>query len=146
MSRLPLRALSKGRFTRASGIHRTQSGSMQGAGPQWRAPQEEREVRDPRSTQTAEEYILHYRKALEVSPEDAEAHYKLGFALDVEGHSREARTHLREAIRLQPDWWRPMEALAWILASSHDGGARDPAEAVRWSRNGVGPIRWTVLG
>jgi TPR repeat protein len=27
-----------------------------------------------------------------------------------------------------------MEALAWILASSHDGGARDPAEAVRWSR------------
>lgn len=85
------------------------------------------------SRQTAEEYIVHYRKALEVNPDDAEAHYKLGVALDVEGRSREARTHLREAIRLQPGWWRPMESLAWILASSQDGGARDPAEAVRWS-------------
>ncbi len=52
MSSLPLRALSKGRLTRAAGIHRTHPGSKQGVGPQWRAPQEEREVHETASDGT----------------------------------------------------------------------------------------------
>jgi tetratricopeptide (TPR) repeat protein len=46
------------------------------------------------------EAIGHYRRALEGSPDHAEAHFQLGKALLEQKQPAEARTHLQAAARL----------------------------------------------
>lgn len=89
------------------------------------------------SRQTADEYVAHYRRVLRARPGDAEAHYKLGVALDAEDRPREAKEHQREAVRLESDWWEPMVTLAWIQAASSESSVRAPRQAVRWAERAV---------
>lgn len=101
---------------------------------------------------SADEYVRHYRSAVEHDPGDADARYRLGVALDVQGRSGEAIPHLREAVRIDPEWWRPMVALAWILAASPDEALRVPEDAVRWAERAIElteeetPEAWDALG
>ena len=48
--------------------------------------------------------IDHYRHALRVRPNLAQAHNALGLALIQGGNFDEAVTHLQEALRLRPDF------------------------------------------
>ena len=50
-----------------------------------------------------DEAIAHYRKALEIKPDYADAHYNLGNALAGRGRFEEAIAHYRKALEIRPD-------------------------------------------
>jgi len=47
-----------------------------------------------------------------------------------------AITHLKETLRIAPDWVNPINDLAWILATNKDPRLRDPNEAISLARRG----------
>jgi tetratricopeptide (TPR) repeat protein len=49
------------------------------------------------------EAVEHYRRALEINPDSAEAHYNLGNALALQGKYAEAIKHFRKALQIRPD-------------------------------------------
>ena len=51
-----------------------------------------------------DEAIAHYRKALEIKPDYAEAHNNLGNALAGRGQVDEAIAHYRKALEIKPDY------------------------------------------
>ena len=53
-----------------------------------------------------DEAIAHYRKALEIKPDYAEAHNNLGLALAGRGQVDEAIAHYRKALEIKPDYRR----------------------------------------
>ena len=63
-----------------------------------------------------DEAIAHYRKALEIKPDDAEAHYNLGNALAGRGQVDEAIAHYQTALELKPDYADAHNNLANALA------------------------------
>ena len=52
---------------------------------------------------TLDEAVAHYRKAVELKPDFAEAHYSLGMVLQQQGKIDEAIVHYRKALESQPD-------------------------------------------
>jgi tetratricopeptide (TPR) repeat protein len=76
-----------------------------------------------------DEAIGCYRAILRSRFNDPEAHHALGSALIMTGRLDEGLPHLREAVRLKPDWTVALNDTAWILATF--GAHRQPAEAVR---------------
>jgi Flp pilus assembly protein TadD len=58
-----------------------------------------------------EEAIRHYRRGVELEPDHARAHYKLGSALAAVGRHDAADRAFREAQRLDPDLPVPPPAL-----------------------------------
>ena len=77
-----------------------------------------------------DEAILHYRKALEISPAYPEAHYNLGDALYSQGRMAEALVHWREVLRSEPNQLVVLNRVARVLATSPDASVRNGAEAV----------------
>jgi len=67
---------------------------------------------------------------LKSNPENAFAHFYVGQASLRLRLMNQAIAHLREAIRLQPNWPEALTALAWILASDPDEKHRNGAQAV----------------
>ncbi|MEO0180297.1 MAG: tetratricopeptide repeat protein [candidate division WOR-3 bacterium] len=57
-----------------------------------------------------------YRKAIEMNPMDAEAHYNLGVLLYNQGRYEEAEKEFREAIRIKPDYAGAHLSLGLLLA------------------------------
>ena len=51
-----------------------------------------------------DEAIAHYRKALEIKPDYAEAHNNLGTALAARGQVNEAIAHFQKALEIKPDF------------------------------------------
>ena len=49
------------------------------------------------------EAIFHFKKALEITPDDSDTHNNLGVALMQAGNVKDALTHFREAVRLNPN-------------------------------------------
>ncbi|MHC4456465.1 MAG: sulfatase-like hydrolase/transferase [Planctomycetota bacterium] len=78
-----------------------------------------------------DEAISHFTETVRLNPGSAEAHYLLASALNDTGRTAGAVTHFRETLRREPDWFKPMNSLAWILATDNDSKLRNPAEAVR---------------
>ncbi len=78
-----------------------------------------------------DESIKHFTKALELSPDSAAIHYTLAHSLAGRDRTEEAITHFREALRIKPKWGKPMNSLAWILATHREDKFRNPEEAVR---------------
>ena len=78
--------------------------------------------------------VVHFRKAVQVNPNDATAHNNLGATLRDLGQFKEAVVHYRHAIRLDPGYAITYDSLAWILATCKDASVRDGAEAVRLAR------------
>ena len=52
----------------------------------------------------ADEAITHYQKALQINPDNAEAHYNLGNVLLKKGSVDEAITHYQKALQINPDY------------------------------------------
>ena len=64
-----------------------------------------------------DEAIAHYRKALEIKPDFAEAHNNLGSALASRGQVDEAMVHYRQALKIKPDYAEAHNNLGVALAS-----------------------------
>lgn len=71
-----------------------------------------------------------FRRALRIRFANQALHFLLGKALAAQGRNAEALTHLRQAVRLKPDWAMALSDLAWTLASHPDAALRNGAEAV----------------
>src|SRR5262249_53339066 len=76
----------------------------------------------------ANDYLL---QAISVKPAVTEVYSRLGFALDLQGRTKDAVACYREAVRLRPDDAKASNDLAWILATCADAQLRDGPEAVR---------------
>ena len=63
-----------------------------------------------------DEAIAHYRKALEIKPDYAEAHNNLGNALAGRGQVDEAIAHYRKALKIKPDYAEAHNNLGIALA------------------------------
>jgi cytochrome c-type biogenesis protein CcmH/NrfG len=84
-----------------------------------------------------DEAISALRRALELDPQNAEAHFRLGLVLFGLGRSSSAIEHLDEAVRLQPDSAAMLWQTAWILATSPDSAVRNGARAVELATRAV---------
>lgn len=67
---------------------------------------------------------------LKNNPENAFAHFYIGQASCKLRLMNQAIAHLRESIRLRPNWPEALTTLAWILAADPDEKYRNGAEAV----------------
>jgi tetratricopeptide (TPR) repeat protein len=76
--------------------------------------------------------IRHYRRALELSPNEPQAHHNLGVALASKGNPDGAIRHYAEALRLKPDDAQTHYSMGFALASK--GGVD---EAMRHYRRAV---------
>ena len=79
-------------------------------------------------------------------PDSAEAHYQMAVTLGARKQTDEAIRHLREAIRLKPDWIEALNNLAWMLATQPDQQLRDGPEAVRLATRTVELTRTNNAG
>jgi tetratricopeptide (TPR) repeat protein len=73
---------------------------------------------------------MHYEKALELLPENADAHVNLGSALLAKGRIVDAIGQYKEALHLAPENLAAKSNLAWLLATSPDPSLRNGPEAV----------------
>jgi tetratricopeptide (TPR) repeat protein len=70
------------------------------------------------------------RRSVTATPDSVWLRYKLGAILLDRGAIREARAHLERAHALWPEWDRPAQDLAWLLATAAEPALRDPERAV----------------
>jgi tetratricopeptide (TPR) repeat protein len=76
------------------------------------------------------------RDFVRIEPAIAEGYYLLGLALrntDSDG----ALVAWRRAIELRPQWFRPLNDMAWLLATHPGAAFRKPAEAVRLAERAI---------
>ena len=89
-----------------------------------------------------DEAIADFEKALQMQPNDADAHTGLGNALLRKGALKEAIAHYSQALALAPNDPHSRNNLAWVLATSSDASIRDGAKAVELARQAISPLRW----
>jgi Tfp pilus assembly protein PilF/4-amino-4-deoxy-L-arabinose transferase-like glycosyltransferase len=77
------------------------------------------------------EAMENFSRALQLAPDDAEAHCHLAEILSRQNKAVEAARHYREALRIRPDFPEALNNFAWMLATSKEPGARDGAQAVQ---------------
>ena len=85
-----------------------------------------------------DEAIAHYRKALKINPNYAEAHYNLGVALVDRGRTEEAIAQYQKALQLKPDYAMALNHLAWLRATCPDAALRDGAAAIELAQRAIG--------
>jgi len=73
--------------------------------------------------------ITLFEHSLEVTGDNALAHYNLGVAFKDAGQVTQAIRHLRKSHELDPTNPRPMQVLAWLLATHPENKYHDPAQA-----------------
>jgi spermidine synthase len=102
-----------------------------------RAARQLERIKQLRDTTTDRESVL--RKLIELEPQDAMAHGKLGSLMLAKRDRSQAIKHYREALRLRPSLsfehrtYTWANNLAWLLATSPDSNVRNGPEAVRWA-------------
>jgi Flp pilus assembly protein TadD len=74
--------------------------------------------------------MAHFKKALEIQPDFAEAHNNLGKVLLQKGQVHEALTHFRAALKIQPDDPDTLSNLAWALATWPEESVRNGTRAI----------------
>jgi spermidine synthase len=77
------------------------------------------------------------RKATELDPKYAQAHFNLGDAFYSRGRVPEALAQWREGLRAEPNRLSVLNQMAWVLATSTQPSIRDGAEAVRLAARAV---------
>lgn len=70
-------------------------------------------------------------EAVRLNPDYAPAQFYLGLACLESNSTEQGLQHLQAASRLRPNWAEPLNALAWVLATSEDDKFRNSAEAIR---------------
>ena len=74
--------------------------------------------------------ISDLRRFQKLEAEDFNGYYLLGLALMRTGRSIDALAQFREAARLEPDRYQPINDMAFLLATHPDPQRRDPQEAI----------------
>lgn len=69
-------------------------------------------------------------RAAKLEPQNAALHYQHADILRRVGRYEQAIAAYEDALRLRPGWVRPMNDLAWLLATTGDERWRDPARAL----------------
>ncbi len=84
-----------------------------------------------------DEAVTHYREALRLRPNDAEAHDNLGSALQKQGSDEEAAAHHRQALALNPNFAEAHTNLGNVLAKQDQlhAAATHHREAIRLDPN-----------
>jgi len=77
--------------------------------------------------------VLHFSEAVRLDPNSASARYILGRALQEVGKAEQAIEQFIEVVRLKPDGVRPMNSLAWLLATHWRAELRDGDKAVEYA-------------
>jgi Flp pilus assembly protein TadD len=77
------------------------------------------------------EALGHYRKLVELQPDNFEVHNLFGTALVQQGHVREGVEEWQKVLLIQPDNGNAMSNLAWVFATAPDDSLRDGAQAVK---------------
>ncbi|MGB8356250.1 MAG: tetratricopeptide repeat protein [Chthoniobacteraceae bacterium] len=77
-----------------------------------------------------DEALAQFTEALRLQPAFAEAHCSIAIIQLFKGKIPDAIQHYTTALQLQPDNLQAMNALAWIYATSADGGFRNDTQAV----------------
>lgn len=72
----------------------------------------------------------HYMAAIAGDSANWGAHFQLAVILAAEGDKTGAIDHFRAGIRLKPEWFEPLNGLAWLLATDPDPKLRDGAVAL----------------
>jgi tetratricopeptide (TPR) repeat protein len=88
------------------------------------------------------EAVTFLQRAVQLDPDSAEGHYNLANAFAAleqypQAEAQAAVPHLREAVRLRPDWVEALNQLAWLLATHRDAALRNGAEAQRLAARAV---------
>ncbi len=78
----------------------------------------------------ADEAIVHYERALEINPDNADAHNNLGNAFLHKGQAREAIVHYELAVKINPTNLPALDNLAWLLATNPEASLRNGARAL----------------
>ena len=73
-----------------------------------------------------DEAIIHFQKALQIKPDDADAHNNLGTALLQKGKVDEAITHYQKALQINPDFVEAHKNLSNALLQKGKRGRSDP--------------------
>jgi tetratricopeptide (TPR) repeat protein len=81
-----------------------------------------------------DEAIVQYQKALQISPDFAEALNNLGGALLQKGSVDEAIVQYQKALQIKPDYAEALNNLARVLATCPQASLRDGAKAVALAR------------
>jgi tetratricopeptide (TPR) repeat protein len=76
------------------------------------------------------EALIHYRKLLELQPDNIEVHNIVGTVLIQQGRVVEAVEEWQKVLAIQPDNGNAMSNLAWVFATSPDQSLRDGPKAV----------------
>jgi Tfp pilus assembly protein PilF len=77
-----------------------------------------------------DEAMVYGYRALQVQPNNAEVHFKLGVAQEQKANLRQAFYHYRKAMALAPESPKARNNLAWALATQPDAAMRNGAEAL----------------
>ena len=80
------------------------------------------------------EAMVHYRKLLEIEPENVEARNTLGTALIQHGHVKEAIDEWQDVLAIQPENGNAASNLAWVFATCPEDSIRDGTRAVELAR------------
>src|SRR5207237_10543562 len=75
--------------------------------------------------------LIHYRKLLELQPDNIEVHNIVGTVLIQQGRIREGVEEWQKVLAIQSDNGNAMSNLAWVFATSPDDSLRDGAKAVQ---------------
>ena len=82
-------------------------------------------------TGKATEAIPYCKAVVEAEPEDAHAHFTLGWAWLATKRPEQTPASYKEAVRLAPDTPQCLNALAWIYGTCPKAELRSGADAVR---------------
>ena len=86
-----------------------------------------------------DEAIAHYRKALEIKPDYAEAHYNLGDVLAGRGQIDEAIAHYRKALEIKPDYAEAHSTSATLWPAADRTTRRSPITGRPWKSSPTMP-------
>jgi tetratricopeptide (TPR) repeat protein len=81
--------------------------------------------------------MVHYRKFLEIEPENVEARNILGTALIQQGQIREAIKQWQDALGIEPENGNAASNLAWVFATCPDDSIRDGRRAVQLAQKAL---------
>ena len=81
--------------------------------------------------------LVHYRKLLELQPDDMEVHNIVGTVLTQQGHVAEGVEEWQKVLVIQPDNGNAISNLAWVFAASPDDSLRDGAQAVQLAQGAL---------
>jgi tetratricopeptide (TPR) repeat protein len=83
------------------------------------------------------EALIHYRKLLELQPDNIEVHNIVGTVLIQQGRVVEAVEEWQKVLAIQPDNGNAMSNLAWVFATSPDQSLRDGPKAVELAQRAL---------